>query len=467
MAEPENPAVKILVVDDSAEALFALEQMLREQGYEVLTAGSAGEALKKIESGRPDLILSDVFMPGVDGFELTRRIKTDPAWRYIPVVLLTAKSDLEDVIRGLEEGADDYIRKPFNAQELMARLKAALRVRRLYGELKKASAVNQELQGKLSGRFSFDKIIGKSAVMQEVFNLIEKIKDADCPVLISGESGTGKELVASALHYNSPRRAKRLVVQNCSAFNENLLESELFGHVKGAFTGALHDKEGLFEAADGGTFFLDELGEMSPALQAKLLRVLQDGTFIPLGGTTLRKVDVRILAATNRDLRDMVSKGLFREDLYYRLNVVNIKLPPLRERRVDIPLLVDHFLDEQARKTGKPKRKLDSTALKALSDYSWPGNIRELQNEIERLCLLADDSGEIGKELLSPHILAVLRPGFGCAAHGKLKEAVDQLERELISAALKRTGGNKSEAARELGISRSNLISKVQEYGLE
>lgn len=475
MKQSENLSVKILAVDDSPEALYALEQILLEHGYQVVCAGSGAEAWSKLESEAPDVVLSDVHMPGLDGFELTKRIRANPALRHTPVVLLTAKTDLQDVIKGLEEGANDYIRKPFEAAELLARLKAALRDKQLYSELETARSVNRELSGKLSERFSFGSIIGKSAAMQEVFSLIEKIKDADCPVLISGESGTGKELVASALHYNSPRREKRLVAQNCSAFNENLLESELFGHVKGAFTGAIRDKQGLFEAADGGTFFLDELGEMSPALQVKLLRVLQDGTFIPVGATSAKQVSVRIVAATNRDLRQMVARGEFREDLFYRLNVVNVKLPPLRERRVDIPLLAGHFLEEQAKRRLKPLKGLSAEALQALCDYAWPGNIRELQNEIERVCLLSGEAQEIDKKLLSPHIAGGTRDLDAAALAGepsgkppsKLKEAMQQLEKQLIAAALNRAGGNKSEAARELGISRSNLIVKVQEYSLE
>ncbi len=306
--------------------------------------------------------------------------------------------------------------------------------------------------------------------MQEVFSLIEKVSDSDVPVLISGESGTGKELVAQAIHYNSPRKANPLVVQNCSAFNENLLESELFGHVKGAFTGAIRDKQGLFETANGGSFFLDELGEMSPALQVKLLRVLQDGTFIPVGGNTIKKVDVRIIAATNRDLREMVSKGTFREDLYYRLNVVNIKLPPLRERRVDIPLLVDFFLSTNSQKSGREKKLVADDLLLVLSDYPWPGNIRELQNEVERLVLMSGTSKEITVDLISPHIFHKRDSQSEdalIAKTGRLREAMDNLERQMITATLERLNGNKSEAARELGISRSNLISKVHSYGLD
>ena len=272
-----------------------------------------------------------------------------------------------------------------------------------------------------------------------------------------------------ALHANGPRRDKAFVVQNCSAFNENLLESELFGHVKGAFTGAIRDKQGLFEVADRGTFFLDELGEMSPALQVKLLRVLQDGTFMPVGGTKLKKVDVRIIAATNRNLEEMVKKGTFREDLYYRLNVVNLSLPPLRERTGDIPILVEFFLSKFADKSGKPRKTIAKDAVFALESYAWPGNIRQLENELQRAQVMSGSEPVIARSCLSPSILSVSEAGEGPAVErtGALKEALESIERQMIVDALKRTGGNKSEAARQLGISRSNLIAKAQSFGLE
>jgi two-component system, NtrC family, response regulator HupR/HoxA len=460
---------KILAVDDSSELLFSLEGLLTEKGFCVRTAQNGQEAWQRLQEELPDLVLSDVNMPGMDGYELTRRIKSDPVFKYIPVILVTARDELSDIIHGLEQGANDYIRKPFSGDELIARLKSALKTRSIYLELQKSEASNQELKGKLGTRYLYSNIIGQGAAMQAVFDLIDKVKDADAPVLISGESGTGKELVACAIHYQSPRRHARLVVQNCSAFNENLLESELFGHVKGAFTGAIRDKQGLFEAAHEGTFFLDELGEMSAALQVKLLRVLQDGTFTPVGGTEQKKVNVRILAATNRDLRKMVAEGQFREDLFYRLNVINIQLPALRERRSDIPPLIEHFLTEVAQRTARPRKSLSEEAMALLCDYAWPGNIRELQNEIERLVLLSGGDEVIPKVLVSRHI-----QDSGEARHpvagkigGDLKAAVEEVEKNMIRQALHRLGGNKSEAARELGISRSSLIAKVQAYGLE
>ena len=461
--ERKAAPARIMAIDDSQEALFALDQVLSAHGYNVCTVRSGDQALEILKRENFDLVISDINMPGMDGLELARRMKADLALRYVPLILVTARDELEDVIRGLDQGADDYIRKPFRSEELLARVNASLRLKRLYGDLREARELSADLRSQLRERVQPKNIIGQSSAIREVFGLIEKVKGADVPVLISGESGTGKELVAAAIHFQSPRHERRLVVQNCSAFNENLLESELFGHVRGAFTGAVRDKPGLFEVADGGTFFLDELGEMTPALQVKLLRVLQDGTFLPVGGTSIKQVNVRILAATNRDLREMVARGEFREDLFYRLNVVNIKLPPLRERRGDIQLLAEHFLEEIARRSGRAKKVLSVEALRALECYAWPGNIRELQNEIERSSLLSAEEEQIGEEWLSQHIQ---NAQSSLAQGGPLRQALEALEKQMIRDALLKHSGNKSEAARELGVSRSNLISKVQAYRL-
>ena len=326
-----------------------------------------------------------------------------------------------------------------------------------------------ELNKELGNRFKYDNMMGKSKPMQSLYALMDKIKFADSTVMIQGENGTGKELIAKSIHYNSHRKDKAFVIQNCSAFNDNLLESELFGHIKGSFTGALKDKKGLFEMADKGTFFLDEIGDTSPQMQVKLLRVLQEGTFTPVGSTEMRKVDVRIVAATNRNLREMVEQGTFREDLYYRLNVINIRVPPLRERKEDIPLLVEHFLAKGAESMNKPKKTLMGRTIEKLYDYPWPGNVRELQNEIERLCVLAGDEQKIGHEILSPKILELGEKTKvqGSRLHGKLKDALEELEREMIKEGLRRTGWNKSKLAKELGISRAGLIMKVEKYALD
>ncbi len=327
----------------------------------------------------------------------------------------------------------------------------------------------RELNKELGSRYKYDNMIGKSKQMQSLYSLLDKIKGADTTVLIQGENGTGKELIAKAIHYNSHRTDKAFVIQNCSAFNDNLLESELFGHVKGSFTGALKDKKGLFEIADKGTFFLDEIGDTSPQMQVKLLRVLQEGTFTPVGSTETRKVDVRIVAATNRNLKEMVEAGTFREDLYYRLNVINLRVPPLRERKEDIPLLAEYFLNKASEAVGGVRRILTKRALEKLYDYPWPGNVRELQNEVERLVVLAAEETKLTADFLSPKIIEASEKGKvqGARLHGKLKDALEELERDMIREGLRRTGWNKSKLAKELGISRAGLIMKVEKYGLD
>jgi DNA-binding NtrC family response regulator len=465
----DTSAKKILAVDDNHEALFALEQLLVSQGFEVVTASSGAETLRVAEAECPDLILLDVMMPAPNGYEVAKSIKSHPELRYATVVLLTGRDELSDILYGLDQGADDYICKPYDSDELIARVHAAIRLRALHAELRDVRSAHRHLQAQVRGDGPFDSIIGESPVMRELYQMMAKVVDAEVPLLITGESGTGKEVVATALHLNGPRKDKAFVVQNCSAFNENLLESELFGHVKGAFTGATRDKQGLFEVADKGTFFLDELGEMSPALQVKLLRVLQDGTFMPVGGTKQKQVDVRVIAATNRNLEDMVAKGTFREDLYYRLNVVNIALPPLRERDGDIPLLIGSFLDRLTAKSHGDTKRIDPAALQLMERYSWPGNIRQLENEVQRAFVMSGGEAVITVEHLSPALkdIAVQNPGKGEPVSGSLKDAVSQVERTMIKKVLEECEGNKSESARRLSISRSNLIAKCHEYGLD
>lgn len=327
----------------------------------------------------------------------------------------------------------------------------------------------KELNKELGSRYKYDNMIGKSKPMQSLYALLDKIKTADSTVLIQGENGTGKELIAKAIHYNSPRKDKAFVLQNCSAFNDNLLESELFGHTKGSFTGAIKDKKGLFEIADKGTFFLDEIGDTSPQMQVKLLRVLQEGTFTPVGSTEMRKVDVRIIAATNKNLKEMVEQGTFREDLFYRLNVINLRVPPLRERKEDIPLLAEFFLQKACEAQSRPKVMLTKRALEKLYDYPFPGNVRELQNEMERVVVLCGEETKILPEMLSQKIVEVGEKSKvqGARLHGKLKDALEELERDMIREGLRRTGWNKSKLAKELGISRAGLIMKVEKYNLD
>ncbi len=339
----------------------------------------------------------------------------------------------------------------------------------LHSEISVREERIDELNKELGVRYRYGTMIGRSKPMQDLYDLLDKIKLSESTCLIQGENGTGKELIARAIHYNSPRKDKVFVTQNCSAFNENLLDSELFGHVKGSFTGAVRDKKGLFEVADKGTFFLDEIGDMSTAMQVKILRVLQEGTFIPVGATDLRRVNVRILAASNKDLKEMVERGEFREDLYYRINVINIHVPPLRERKEDIPLLIDSFLEKCAKETGGKKKMIAKRTMEKLLDYHWPGNVRELENEMERLNVLAGTELKITADMLSPRIKNFGEKGKvqGVRIQGKLKDALEELEREMIKEGLRRAGWNKSKLAKELGISRAGLIMKVEKYGLD
>ena len=326
-----------------------------------------------------------------------------------------------------------------------------------------------ELSKELGQRYGFDNMIGKSAPMQEMYRLLERVADSDATVLIQGGNGTGKELIAKALHYNSKRKSKKFLVVNCGAFNENLLESELFGHMKGSFTGAIKDKKGLFEAANGGTLFLDEIGDTSPQMQVKLLRVLQEGTFTPVGSTEVKKSNVRVLAATNKPLMEMISTGEFREDLFYRLNVINVQVPALKDRKEDIPLLVNHFLKNNAQSSKTSIKKLTGDLLQVLLNHDWPGNVRELENEVERLCVLAGNDTDLTSDYLSPRIKdsAGNKKFPGLRIEGSLKDSLESLEKTMILEGLERTGWNKSRLAKELGISRAGLITKVQKYGLE
>lgn len=473
---------KILIVDDHEDALYAGERMLIHAGYEVLTARDGEEAMEVALKEIPDILLLDIMMPKIDGLEVTRRLKSDYILKYSPIILLSAKSSLEDILEGLEAGADGYITKPFKPEELIARTNAALRTRALYQELKVTKEKNEELLSNISRKYSLSNIIGKSKKMEEVFNLINKVSHSDSTILISGSSGTGKEMIARAIHYSSKRKDQPFIAKNCAAFSEQLLESQLFGHIKGAFTGAVKDQKGLFEAADGGTLFLDEVGELPLELQAKLLRVLQEGMIMPVGTTGERPVNVRILAATNRNLFKMVEDGKFREDLYYRLHVIQLNLPSLDERREDIPLLVTHFLDRAFEKSGGKRKQITEEVLSIFMNHKWRGNIRELENEIERMCILSGDDAELGVDLLSNHFHEVVS-GRGNSAEfstGNLvnltdnsslnismKDAISMLEKDMITKALEKHKGNKSVAAKELGISRSSLISKVQDYMLE
>lgn len=346
-----------------------------------------------------------------------------------------------------------------------------------HSEISKREERIHELNSEIGNKYRYHNMIGKSKKMQQIYSLLSKIASSESTIMIQGDNGTGKELVAKAIHYNSPRKDSLFLAVNCSAFNDNLLDSELFGHVKGAFTGAVKDKKGFFEAANGGTLFLDEIGDTSLTMQVKLLRVLQEGTFLPVGATTPKKVNVRVIAATNKPLKEMIAKGEFREDLYYRINVINVALPSLKERQEDIPILMDFFLEKRCAEAGHPLKTFAKKTLEKMLDYPWPGNVRELENEIERLVVLAADDKVIGPEILSTRILEAGESEHahggsvggmkGLNTSGSLKDALEELEIIMIKEGLKRCGFNKSRLAKELGISRAGLIMKVEKYGLD
>ena len=455
----------ILVVDDEELYRRALERILRRVGHSVSTARNAAEAMAVVTSGPLDLVLCDVKMPGISGLELVRQIKD--VHPDLPCIVVTGYGSAESSLDALRAGAFWYLEKPFDQAQLDV-------VRRLveqaieHGRLK---AENRILQSQLHFRYRFENIVGSSSALRSVLDVVEKVADTDSTVLITGESGTGKELIARALHYNSRRAERMFVTVNCGAIPEELLESELFGHVRGAFTNAVSHREGRFSLANGGTVFLDEIGDMSPNLQVKLLRVLQDQTFEPVGSSKTEKVDVRLIAATNQDLEDAIEKKRFRGDLYYRLNVIPIEIPPLRERREDIPLLVQHFLDAMNKEKGKGgESTLSGAALDRVCEHAWPGNVRELENLIERLVILRG-GGEIQVDELPPAFKqkpATPRPDAPRIPSGGLafNEVVDSFEADLILQALEQTHWNKNRAAQLLGLNRTTLIEKIKKKRL-
>lgn len=377
-----------------------------------------------------------------------------------------SKMDIDNALKNMQKMKQ-------NDQEYLSALVDVIseEIATYHKEIIRREEIIQELNSELGDKYRYHSMIGKSKKMQQIYRMLEKIAYSESSVLIQGENGTGKELVAKAIHYYSPRKDNVFLAINCSAFNDNLLDSELFGHVKGAFTGAVKDKKGLFEQAHRGTLFLDEIGDTSMTMQVKFLRVLQEGTYLPVGSTTSKKADVRIIAATNRNLKDMMENNLFREDLYYRINVININLPALRERIEDLNLLVDHFLQKRCQELGKPLKIITKKCLEKLFDYPWPGNVRELENEIERLVVLAGDEINITPDLLSPRILEFGKntnnSDRGIKTTGSLKDALEELEALMIREGLKRCNFNKSKLAKELGISRASLIMKVEKYELD
>jgi DNA-binding NtrC family response regulator len=462
---------RILIVEDDPLEADLITQELTDQGYRTFWAKDGPEALEFLSRNPTDLVLLDVLLPGMNGFDVVKEIKGHPDTRTVPVIMVTALADPDQQVKGLDAGADDYITKPFKSYELLARVRSMLRIRKMYLELastkarlKESREENQILRREIQGKYAFDNLIGTSPAMKKVFYLMEKAVESPVTVLILGETGTGKELVARSIHYNSNRKDKPFVAQNCAALPETLLESELFGHKKGAFTGAMADKKGLFETAHKGTIFLDEIGDTPPALQVRLLRVLQEGEIRRLGELHPIKVDVRVIVATHRDLKAEMEKGRFREDLYYRIQAFPIPLPPLRERTGDIPLLVDHFLKKHAPRMGKCCT-ISPECLDLLDRYPFPGNVRELENEIVRAMTLAADQGTITPELFSDAVrnAAQLPPA---SRQGTVQAVTDQLERTMIQKALEECGGNRTRAAEKLGLSRRGLLNKIRRYGL-
>jgi two-component system response regulator HydG len=447
-----DPAT-VLIVDDEPFNVDLLEQQLEEQGYQTCVAYDGTEALERLEKDQPDLVLLDWMMPGMNGIQVLEKMRAIPQWSTIPVIMLTARTTTQDKVAGLDAGADDYVTKPIDEAELWARIRAMLRIAHLEQE-------NLSLRQEIEGRTQFPGVIGKSRAMEAVYTLLGKVVDSDATVLLSGETGTGKEVLARSIHQQGPRGETPFVTVNCGAMAEHLLESELFGHKKGAFTGAASDRPGLFESANGGTLFLDEIGETTPALQVRLLRAIQEGEIRRVGEDHNRQVDVRVIVATHRDLKREVAEGRFREDLYYRLSVFPIDLPPLRQRRDDIPALALHFLEQQQkRKTGAPAG-FTTPALDALCAHDWPGNIRELQNEVERAALLSDGEDRIDITHLSEKIHADAATQI--PRSGKLKDVLAQVERGLITQALQRHDGNRTHAAADLGMSRWGLVQKIK-----
>jgi two-component system response regulator PilR (NtrC family) len=451
---------RILVVDDEQSMREFLEIFFRREGFDVVTTGDVDAALVAVESDDFDVVISDVRMPGRTGLDLLQVVKQISPETV--VIMITAFATTETAIAAMKQGAYDYVTKPFKVDELRLVVEKAL-------EKKLLTLENRRLRTELRTQLKSRSLVGTSSAMQKVYDLIAQVAGTKTNVLISGDSGTGKELVARAIHDQSERRERPFVAVNCGAIPENLLESELFGHVKGAFTGAVQNKAGLFEIADEGTLFLDEVGELPQALQVKLLRVIQDKTVRRVGGTGDHRVDVRIVAATNRKLEDEISSGRFRDDLYYRLNVIQIALPPLRERMEDVPLLMQHFIEKYALEVGKEVHGISDAATERTLAYDFPGNVRELENMVERAVALCRD-GVIGLETLPPTILDPKKgetQGRLPAEGGSLEEMVNDFERSLLGEALERCGGVKKKAAAFLGISFRSFRYRFEKLGLD
>ena len=445
---------RILVVEDEEKLRRVIELQLLSAGFDVEKAGSAEDALKAVE--RADLVLTDLRLPNMDGLELLGRIRRQNA--QAAVIMMTAYGSVETAVEAMKAGAADFLLKPFSLDHLMTVVNKALEVTALRDE-------NRQLKEELGRRYEFDSIIGRSGPMQEIFAAIERVAPTRATVLLAGESGVGKDLIARAIHFHSPRRDRPLVKINCTALPENLMESELFGYEKGAFTGAVTSKPGKFEQADTGTVFLDEIGDVPAAIQVKLLRVLQEREFERLGSNVTRHIDVRVIAATNQDLRAALEQGTFREDLYYRLNVVPLNIPPLRDRKTDIPYLARHFLAKLSPDTGSRVEGITDAAIEKLVAYHWPGNVRELENVIERSLVMCAgtqlDADDIRMEGAIRQRASSETPFLPEGA------TLDQYEQDIIREALRRADGNKSQAARLLGLTRNALRYRLTQMGMD
>jgi len=443
----------ILIVDDEKNVVNLLDKMIKKQGYVTFNASNGREALDVIDRNQIDIVITDIRMPELDGISLLKKIKeVDPS---IEVILITAFATLETAIEALRIGARDYITKPFDLEDIMIAIEKVT---------KTAAGEGEQAADEPEKEWNYLKSV--SPKMKRVMELINQVADTRATVMIHGETGTGKELAAQALHNQSSRKDKPFIKVNCAAIPENLLESELFGYEKGAFTGATSRKPGRFELADGGSIFLDEIGDISPAVQVKLLRVLQEREFEHLGGTKTIKVDVRIIAASNRDLQELVRKGEFREDLYYRLNVVPVSLPPLRERKEDIAIIAGDFLLKSSAISGKTPKRFSERAISRLQEYSWPGNIRELENIVER-CVVITSSETIDAADLPAYIKGETQAGQSVQPEARLEDRMDSVEKDTIIRALEDCGGNRTKAAQVLGISRRSLHRKLSKYNIE
>jgi DNA-binding NtrC family response regulator len=452
-----GPRGSILLADDEEKILKRLGRALRDEGHEVIEASSGREA-QRLMAERPfDLFVVDNVMPGITGLELVREVAALPDAERPQIVMMTAHGSTQLVREAFKLGVEDFLEKPFEVDELLALARRAVRSRRLQTE-------KQYLISERDAEFNHYGLVGRSRAMQEVVRRADLVAQTKSTVLITGETGTGKEMVARLVHHRSAQRDMPLIKVNCAAIPETLLESELFGHVRGAFTGATMTKRGKFALADGGSIFLDEIGTMSPAVQSKLLRVLQEREFEPLGSERTQKVDLRVIAATNRDLKQMVTDGKFQEDLYYRLNVIPIEIPPLRERRDDIPVLMEHFVEKHRQRTGKPIEGVDDGVAEALQRYDWPGNVRELENTIERAVVLA--TGPILTTASVSMMGATIPPSSGLPSL-RLHQNLEWVERETIRRALEHSGGIKKEAAELMGISQRALSYYLAKYRID